>query len=176
MKLTKKFIRSEENEKNREISISVCGDYLTNGFWIAEKRLFEDMDLVKDKDSLKLKLGKLASDSCGPDVERLLESLRKDESNSFEEFDRTQWSTRGKHNRPHGLYKGSCGSVLFVATMYADFFGLSKLYGHLNSWSKYAQVRPVVDSMELENFSVMVNPAELSKAAAQEAQAILSLR
>lgn len=173
MKLTKKFLKDEENMKHRELSISVCGLYLTNGVWLAEKRLFCDIDLVKDVDSLKLKFGKLASDSSGPDVEKFLEFLKKDESEEVEEFDRTRWAQRGKNNRPYDLYRGSRGSILFVASRYADFFGLDKLYGHFNTSSKYLQTMPVTDSRKLENFSVMVTPGELSKSAAQEAQAIL---
>lgn len=117
-KITKKVL---QGESCRLVSISACGDWLTNGSWAVRREKVEDGDLLVDQAAVSLKYGKLAE----PPDYKLHEVGRVIPRGPWVKYERTRFATipRNGVGMESIVYQGEGKGIAFVQRVNAEFFG-----------------------------------------------------
>lgn len=116
-KLTKKAL---QGESARLLSISACGDWLTNGAWMIRRDKVEDGDLLKDQAAVSLKYGKLAE----PADYKLHEVGRCIPRGPWVRYTRTRFVVAPlDYCMEYVVYQGEDQGIAFVQRVNADLLG-----------------------------------------------------
>lgn len=118
-KLTKKVL---QGESARLLSISSCGEWLTNGGWMVRRNRVEGGDLLGNQAAVSLKYGKLAE----PPDYKLHEVGRCIPCGPWVRYTRTRFAVAPltDHGFDFIVYQGEDESIAYVQRINADFLGL----------------------------------------------------
>lgn len=112
-KLTKKILKESNGG---DLTLSKCGEWLTNGCWAIRRDLVEDGALYGNRDVLRVKFGDLAADPAkeGPYIGNSIPRAQ-----SWETFRRLSWTVSevpkyGGRPTELAVYVGDRGHVAFL--------------------------------------------------------------